>query len=198
MEVLIREVGESDADPKLILREVRASRLPKKGGHNMATEQPDTSQVDPLFVYAKFDGYGTPPDWALESRSISASTSRTYSIKWDKGWVLPIWSPEPGIPQESLWGWQWKRMSVVLNWPDEVKKSGTLFGLRELGLPGGGQADTCSIRPGVPARVGSAGPCATSPPSPHLGPTSPNAWDWPEAWQWVVPRSRSVVVSYGS
>jgi hypothetical protein len=144
MEMLIKDLGDSDADPKLVLRDVRQRRLPTKGSGKEPPPEPEVLPPDPLFIYAKFDGFRAPPEWALEARSINDAQAARFAIRWDKGWVLPIWAPNYEIEQEGLWGWQWKRMSDVLNWPDEVKKSGTLFGLRELHDTDTGQ-DTVAI-----------------------------------------------------
>lgn len=134
MEMLIGELGDSDADPKLVLRDVRQANLPTKRTKDLPEPEPEEVLApDPLFIYARFDGFTTPPDRVLETRWIDGDHAAEFAIRWDKGWVIPIWAPDITIPQESLWGWQWKRMSVVLNWPNEVKKSGSLFGLRELG-----------------------------------------------------------------
>jgi hypothetical protein len=133
--MLISEVGGSDADPDIILREIKHKRIPTTRVQNVDTAD-EPPPPEPLMIYAKYDGYGSPPDWALESRGLANNMGTRYGIKWDKGWVIPIWAPEITKPQESLWGWQWKRMSDVSNWPNGIEKSKTLFGLRELGLHG--------------------------------------------------------------
>jgi DNA primase len=55
-----------------------------------------------------------------------------FGVRWDRGWVIPIWAPDIEDEMTDLWGWQFKRMDFVSNYPKAVKKSRTLFGLREL------------------------------------------------------------------
>ncbi len=129
LQMLVQEVGNSDGDFNVVLREIRQAKVPTQ---KTADEPEELPPPDPLFIYAKYCGFHEPPAWALESRLIGSGSAQHYGIKWDKGWIIPIWDPAPAIDQERLWGWQWKRMSDVRNWPDGVKKSETLFGLREL------------------------------------------------------------------
>ena len=131
--MLIREIGDSDADPDVVLREIKHKKIPTT--RTVVVEEDDEPPPpEPLMIYAKYEGFSPVPKWALEARNLSPMTAQYMGIKWDKGWVIPIWSPEPGKPQESLWGWQWKRMSQVSNWPNGINKSKTLFGLKQLEL----------------------------------------------------------------
>jgi DNA primase len=129
--MLIQEVGDSDADPAVILRDIKHQAI-SSARHSVHYEEPEAAPPpEPLFIFARYESYGPVPAWALDSRSIDAAQAARYGLKWDKGWVLPIWDPYVAEPQLGLLGYQWKRLSVVSNWPQEVKKSHTLFGLRE-------------------------------------------------------------------
>lgn len=78
----------------------------------------------------------------------------------DHGWIIPIWSPAG-----PLLGWQYKRLDIVANWPKKVKKSETLFGLRELReIPATAHAVAIVESPLDVVRLASAGVTAPSSP----------------------------------
>jgi 5S rRNA maturation endonuclease (ribonuclease M5) len=88
-------------------------------------------EIDPLLVYAQYESFDLPPPWACENRQLESGAVERFGIRWNKGWVIPIWTPEPAGSPRDLWGWQFKRLDFVRNEPVGVKKSRTLFGLRE-------------------------------------------------------------------
>jgi hypothetical protein len=140
LNMLIKEVGggansiRTDLSATEALREVRHKKIKKKG---LPAPEPDVElPPDPLIVYARYDGFKGPPDWAIEERMISRAAATHYGLKWDRGWVLPIWAPHVDDESVALMGWQFKQMHFVSNYPKQIKKSHTLFGLRELGLYG--------------------------------------------------------------
>lgn len=118
---LLKALGGEDFSPKEFLREV-------KHGARHRHQEPE-AEPTPL-VAARYRRFKMPPDWALEERMISPRAARRYGLKWDRGWIIPIWAPEG---EDDLWGWQFKRLDFVSNYPKSVKKSQTLFGLREIG-----------------------------------------------------------------
>lgn len=136
LSMLIKEMGEganSIGSVDEVLRDIRHKAIPIKTVENPPKSgEEEPPPPDPLFIYARYCSYTDPPNWALVSRLINAEMAEEYGLRWDRGWVLPIWAPRIDDEQTSLWGYQWKRMSVVSNWPKQVKKSHTLFGLREL------------------------------------------------------------------
>lgn len=72
------------------------------------------------------------PMWALKERDIIQEACDAYGILWNtprKQWILPIRDPFTG----SLLGWQAKDKGIVLNEPEDVEKSVTLFGYHLLG-----------------------------------------------------------------
>lgn len=74
-----------------------------------------------------FTGMVEPPQKALESRLVTAEACLEFGVLWDpdqKGWVLPIRWPD-GV----LMGYQFKKGSLVLNEPKQMRKRGALFGL---------------------------------------------------------------------
>ena len=90
----------------------------------LVAEQPEVTEAD-LALY-------TPvPDWECDKRNLDPDSVDHYGILWDAEdelWITPIRDPDTG----RLWGWQEKNRRYFRNRPDDVKKSHTLFGLREL------------------------------------------------------------------
>jgi DNA primase len=127
--MLVQMVDGGESGTIELLRKVRyeASRRPRQKSSEKEEKEP--SPVDPFILFAKYETFGRPPEWALKDRKFSDDEAAEFGIKWDRGWVIPIWSPE-NLPD--LWGWQFKRMDFVSNYPKAVKKSQTLFGYREL------------------------------------------------------------------
>lgn len=126
--ILLRLIAGDDIDADQYLKEVRfnaaaAEALPKRG------KKKGDTPIDPRIIEARYESFREPPDWALENKKLDRETARRYGLRWDKGWVIPIWDP---LETDRLWGWQFKRMDLVLNYPRTIKKSHTLFGLREL------------------------------------------------------------------
>lgn len=75
-------------------------------------------------TYMSFD---KPPYDQLVKRNLKASAAEKYGIRWDtskRAWIIPIISPTG-----DLLGWQEKSSYGVLNQPNGVKKSDTLFGI---------------------------------------------------------------------
>lgn len=71
-----------------------------------------------------------PPSDALSKRGLSLASVQHYGILWDAAkerWITPIRDPDTG----KLWGWQAKNERYFRNFPKEVKKSQTLFGLEQ-------------------------------------------------------------------
>ena len=79
------------------------------------------------------------PFWALDARRLNTdegnSSLKRYGVLWNRenaSWILPIQDPF----SDNLWGWQEKNQDVdrgsgpgVMNYPKEVRKSETLFGI---------------------------------------------------------------------
>jgi 5S rRNA maturation endonuclease (ribonuclease M5) len=135
LEMLIQEITGETATGASLLREVR--RRPKKAKEELEAPQ----EIDINIVRAIYASLKTPPSWACEERSFGRAEAKEYSIKWDHGWVLPIWDPE-GVHGDvfDLWGWQYKQIDFHSNFPKTVKKSMTLFGLREFLWHGDGNS----------------------------------------------------------
>jgi hypothetical protein len=128
LQMLYEQVsGETGIGLKAALREVRQKRLRRPQEPASAEPVPD-ALPDTVLIQAHYRAMRTPPDWALQERSLDDATVFHYGIKWDKGWVIPIRDPQTA----DLWGWQFKRLDHVRNFPKSIKKSSTLFGLREL------------------------------------------------------------------
>jgi hypothetical protein len=125
MQDLVYKVSGDSSNVKDMLREVKLRKLKKKKEFE---EKPEPEEVlSPYMLEALLATYERPPDWALMDRSLKLHSVETYDLRWDKGWIIPIHSPEG-----ELWGWQFKRMKVVSNYPPGIKKSQTLFGLAQL------------------------------------------------------------------
>lgn len=85
---------------------------------------------DPYYLYAKYSAMKDVPGWALAERYITKESATHFGIRWNKGWVVPIWAPRKTVDLTvDFWGWQFKRMDHVDNYPPGIKKSRTLFGL---------------------------------------------------------------------
>lgn len=92
-----------------------------------------TEPQDPYYLYAKYSAFHDVPGWALAERYITPESASHFGIRWNKGWVIPIWAPRK--TQDIIvdfWGWQFKRMDHVDNYPPGIKKSRTLFGMNVL------------------------------------------------------------------
>lgn len=129
LSMLAEKIGGPGTNAKELIREVRrqATRRPRR----LVVEPPEPV-VEPeseLRLQARYESFGDPPGWALEERHITREAAAWYGIKWSKGWIIPIWAPGD---DHRLWGWQFKRLSMVRNYPHGIKKSTTLFGLREI------------------------------------------------------------------
>lgn len=125
LEMLVSLVTGGKVNATEMLREVRRQAVePKK----VKTEPIEEIKIDPDVLQVRYEDFKSPPAWALDSRAITDEAIKEYGIKWDHGWIIPIWEPETA----DLWGWQFKRLDFVSNYPRSVKKSRTLFGLREL------------------------------------------------------------------
>jgi len=122
--MLVTEVG-NGANPVEVLRKLRHDRTRKR----KEPEPEPEPEVDPFILFAKYESFGRPPMWALEDKKIDDAAAARYGLRWDRGWVIPVWSPQR---MPDLLGWQFKRMEFVSNYPKAIKKSTTLFGLREL------------------------------------------------------------------
>jgi len=126
LDMLVEKVG-GTVNVKAFLRETKAKKVKKK---EPPKEEPkEEIAIDPQILWVCYENFGNPPKWALEERMISHAAARQYGLKWDKGWIIPIIAPY----EEELWGWQFKRLDFVSNYPRSVKKSQTLFGLSWLG-----------------------------------------------------------------
>jgi DNA primase len=114
-------------DREALIREVRYQSI---GQAEKEPEKPP--EHDPALVFARYESYRLPPPWARLDRRLRLVDVQEYGLKWDRGWIIPIWEPRVDDPSAAFWGWQYKRLDVVANFPPAVKKSQTLFGLREL------------------------------------------------------------------
>jgi 5S rRNA maturation endonuclease (ribonuclease M5) len=123
--MLVSSVGGEGSNPVEILREIRHKAVGRIKDHE---PDPVETPPDPEIVWARYEDFRFPPEWAWSDRKISYDAVEAYGLKWDRGWIIPIWSSD----SVELWGWQFKRMDFVSNYPKAVKKSQTLFGLREL------------------------------------------------------------------
>lgn len=119
---LIEKVGGEKANAVVIMRDLRSRNIGKP------KDAPPEKVVDPIYLLAHYESFRNPPGWALEERKITKWNAEAYGLKWDKGWIIPIRDPF----DYELWGWQFKQMQFVSNYPKAIQKSKTLFGLREL------------------------------------------------------------------
>ena len=124
LEMLVEKVG-GTVDVKTFLREAKVKKL-KTPEPKPEPEETESNNL-PL-LYAQYEMFGVPPRWALNERMITRPAAELYRLKWDHGWIIPIWEP---LGYE-LWGWQYKSPGTVANYPKAVKKSKTLFGVNEL------------------------------------------------------------------
>lgn len=117
------------------LREIKFKNITKANKEKKTvasvTEEEHVEDDDPFILFARYEGFGLPPRWALKDRMLDRATAERYGLKWDRGWVIPIWDPEVEDDKSGLWGWQYKQVDFVSNYPPKVKKSHTLFGLHE-------------------------------------------------------------------
>lgn len=125
--MLVEQVGGGErGSATRLLREVRyASVSPKRV---VAAPEPEPV-IDQFALYAQYEALALPPSWALEERQFGISVAKALGIRWDRGWVLPIWEPVVTDPPHDLRGWQFKRLEYVSNYPRSVEKGTTLFGL---------------------------------------------------------------------
>ena len=101
--------------------------------HVERQERVQEEPQDPYYLYAKYMSFSDPPDWALAERYIDRAVAEQYGLRWQKGWVIPIWAPRQVRDlTEDFWGWQFKRMDHVANYPPGIKKSRTLFGITQV------------------------------------------------------------------
>lgn len=130
LEMLVQEIAGEDHNPTEFLREVKHKAIKRKHTGPIPEKEPD---LNPYVVYARYESFRRVPSWALDARYISRAACDLYGLKWSRGWILPIWSANANVNDISrLMGWQFKRLDFVSNFPKQVKKSQTLFGLREL------------------------------------------------------------------
>lgn len=131
LEWLIQEVG-SGRGARSLLRAVRLRSVGLEAGRQRAAEKSEEDDTStPLLVRAEYESFSLPPAWALSSRELSPEATSYYGLRWNHGWVMPIWSPDLTGNPDDLWGWQFKRLDFVSNYPKGVQKSQTFFGLRE-------------------------------------------------------------------
>lgn len=81
--------------------------------------------------------YVDPPAEALAQRNLSLESVRHYGILWDaekERWITPVRDPDTG----RIWGWQEKNARFFRNFPKDLRKSKTLFGIHQfpVGQPG--------------------------------------------------------------
>lgn len=129
LEMLVEKVG-GTIDVTAYLRESRQEGLKKKPKKVVAPEpEPEVEEApEPLMLFAQYETFGYPPRWAREERMLTDEATELYGLRWDHGWIIPIWSSEG----KDLLGWQFKRPGFFSNYPKAVKKSTALFGLKEL------------------------------------------------------------------
>jgi hypothetical protein len=109
--------------PKESLREIKRNQITRV----RETKSAPVSR-NPFYLYAQYNSFKDPPDWAIEERFITREQADLFGLHWSKGWIIPIWAPRVRDIAADFWGWQFKRMEVVLNYPKQIKKSQTLFG----------------------------------------------------------------------
>lgn len=133
LQMLVQEIGGPDTNPVEFLREVKHKTIRRRADPHPVVEKEEN--LNPYVVYARYENFGRVPSWALDERYISREACVLYGVKWARGWILPIWSADIRANDISrLMGWQFKQLDYVSNFPKQVKKSQTLFGLRELAL----------------------------------------------------------------
>lgn len=106
----------------------RTERLLRQGRGkyvNDLTDEPEVTEAD-LALYVPV------PTWAAKARRLDPYSCDHFGVLWDEykdHWIIPIRDPEDG----RLLGWQEKgeRNRFFRNYPKEVKKSTTLFGLQQ-------------------------------------------------------------------
>lgn len=128
LERLITDVG-GKTNPTTALRAVKRRRIAGMEPRRTSTTSPPLP--DPYYLYARYEAFDSPPQWALDEKYIDPQCAEDYGLRWNKGWIIPIWGPRVTDPIIDLRGWQFKRMDFVSNYPKGVKKSTTLFGLAQ-------------------------------------------------------------------
>lgn len=106
-------------------RAVRRLREPRR---EQEVEKP--REKPPSAVQRRFNGFGEPPDWALETRGLERFAVVHYGLRWDpelEHWVIPI-HDEYGV----LVGYQRKGDDYFKNVPKKVPRNRCVFGLAQL------------------------------------------------------------------
>lgn len=114
--------------------------------------KPDREPRIPQYVvqHSEYEVMALPPAEALKDRRLSALAAESYGVRWrDGAWVLPIFSAAG-----DLMGWQEKKGHTFFNRPDTVKKSATLFGIRQFTQ---GSVAILTESPLCAVRIGSVG-----------------------------------------
>lgn len=97
---------------------------------NSSLEQltkPKVQKIKSDVDWDKYMSFDKPPYEQLVKRNLKAVVAERHGIRWDtskRAWIIPIISPAG-----DLLGWQEKSSYGVLNQPNGVKKSDTLFGI---------------------------------------------------------------------
>jgi Toprim-like len=107
----------------------QAARWVLRAGSSRSREHrpPPPPQAPPALTEAALALFVPPPQHALKSRRLLATSCAAYGVLWDprtSRWILPI-REDPG---GQLTGWQEKGRHVFRNRPTGVKKSASLFG----------------------------------------------------------------------
>ena len=92
-----------------------------------ALKAPKSQQEEVYVDRDAFFGFARVPEALCESRNLDPELTHKHGVRWNKdrrAWAIPIMSPTG-----KLEGWQEKRLGSVLNYPNGVKKSKTLFGV---------------------------------------------------------------------
>jgi len=92
-----------------------------------ALKAPKITQEETYVDRDAFFGFVRVPETLCESRNLDPELTHKHGVRWNKdhrAWAIPIMSPTGRLE-----GWQEKKHGSVLNYPNGVKKSKTLFGI---------------------------------------------------------------------
>jgi hypothetical protein len=101
--------------------------LIKSGLDRLNSDNTSSEELSPAVDVSQFSSFQRVSDTRCHSRSLDPDTTFKYGVRWNperKAWAIPIMKHTG-----KLMGWQEKRSSGVLNYPNGVEKSITLFGI---------------------------------------------------------------------
>lgn len=129
LDVLVEYMTGSPADGDVVI-EAKKHALTAAVTKIAAARKIELADSPRYMEWALSHQFKSVPAVLLEMRKITRAAADRFQVRWDptnKCQVLPI-----RTPFGTLIGWQQRQRGSVYNYPKEVQKSGTLFGLREV------------------------------------------------------------------